>query len=159
MTPENLTLCAANCQTGADCRSGCCASLRNGVARVCSAADYCKPPPPAPTLPIGCGDLIIVAEDREYLGIATADKYASDGVCNKYSNYGSEYSSTSIFNEYGNYGSEYSSSGSYNPYTSTPPVLFCSASGEPVAYISKNQTLSPRIDPDLLCIILEQARI
>lgn len=159
VTPESSTLCAANCIAGSECQSGCCAPLRNGIVSVCSPPDYCATPPRAPTTPVGCGSLILLAADGEFLGIGTGNQFAVDGVCNEFSSYGSEFSSTSIFNQFSTYGSEFSSSSAYSPYASTPPVLFCSESGDAVAYVTKNQALTPHIDPDVLCVVLEQSGI
>jgi hypothetical protein len=44
-----------------------------------------------------------------------------------------------------------------NPFTTTPPILCCSSSGDAVAYVSKNSALTPRVDPDQLCAVLQQA--
>ena len=49
----------------------------------------------------------LLAQDGQFLGMLSSNKYQSDSVINKYGSYGSKYSSTSIFNQYGQYGSRY----------------------------------------------------
>jgi hypothetical protein len=101
-------------------------------------------------------DLILVGSEGEYLGEASSNEYASDGVCNRYSSYGSEYSSTSIYNPYGEYGSSYSSISAYSEYTTTPPQLYCASTDEWLNPVSKNTLLSGAIDPDVLCEVLAE---
>lgn len=40
--PNGPATCAANCLKDADCVSGCCATLKNGLAKVCSAPSFCQ---------------------------------------------------------------------------------------------------------------------
>lgn len=42
----------------------------------------------------------LLAQDGQFLGMLSSNKYQSDSVMNEY---GSKYSSTSIFNQYGQY--------------------------------------------------------
>ena len=65
----------------------------------------------------------LLAQDGQFLGMLSSNKYQSDSVMNEYGSYGSKYSSTSIFNQYGQYGSRYASYSPFNPYTSTPPQI------------------------------------
>ena len=46
-------------------------------------------------------DSFLLAQDGQFLGMLSANKYQSDSVMNEYESYGSKYSSTSIFNQYG----------------------------------------------------------
>lgn len=63
-------------------------------------------------------------EDKPvFLGTFTSNRYDSDGISNKYGDYGNKYASSSIFNQYGNYGSKYSSYSPWNKYASTAPYL------------------------------------
>ena len=43
----------------------------------------------------------LIAQDGQFLGILSSNKYQSDSVMIQYGSYGSKYSSTSIFNRYG----------------------------------------------------------
>ena len=43
----------------------------------------------------------LLAQDGQFLGMLSSNKYQSDSVMNEYGSYGSKYSSTSIFNQYG----------------------------------------------------------
>lgn len=108
------------------------------------------------TAPSGsCTSLQLVANDGTYLGDATSNTFAANGVCNDVSSYGSSYGSYSIFNSVGNYGSSYSSASAYNQITSTPPHLACADTGKLLNPVSKNQVLVDAIDPDVLCKTLQ----
>ena len=96
----------------------------------------------------------LLANDGQYLGKLTSNKYDSKSVLNTYGNYGSHYSSTSIFNQYSNYGSPYSNLSAYNPYTSTPPVIYIN--NTKYGFLTKNKYLGLNsVDPDFLLIWLE----
>ena len=43
----------------------------------------------------------LLAQDGQFLGMLSSNKYQSDSVMNEYGSYGSKYSLTSIFNQYG----------------------------------------------------------
>jgi hypothetical protein len=147
---DGFAVCAALCIEGGKCASNCCAPLNNVALSVCSPAVFC-----APSFSTGtCTDLVLMADDGELLGIASSNEYATDSVCNQYSNYGSEYSSSSIFNKYGTYGSEFGQLSAYNEYTRTPPFLYCVSTDEVLNPITKNTLLPNPIDPDLLCATL-----
>ncbi len=62
---------------------------------------------------------VIVAQDKEFLGVISIDKYDSDSIANRYGSYGSKYSSKCIFNHYSRYGSEYSSLSAFNSIASS----------------------------------------
>src|SRR5690606_7135757 len=79
-----LVVCAAHCSDHLECQSGCCAALRNSEQAVCSPAQYCEPPPPAPPPPSDCGELVLVAYDGSFLGVATSNEFTTDGVCNPF---------------------------------------------------------------------------
>ena len=87
----------------------------------------------------------LLAQDGQFLGILSSNKYQSDSVMNQYGSYGSKYSSTSIFNRYGQYGSPYASYSPFNPYTSTPPQVILR--GQWVGLLTTNKFLQNRLDP------------
>jgi hypothetical protein len=177
--------CAALCSTGDDCQSGCCAAV-DATNSVCAPANFCPPPVEtctvdsecdtvcclpidaetsacapaslctAPPAPIGCGQLVLLANDGTFLGDATSNQFATDGVCNEFSQYGSPFAATSIFNEFGQYGSPFAASSAYNDFTSTPPVLYCSGNDTVLNPVSKNTFIAGAIDPDVLCAVLAQ---
>ncbi|MCR9055621.1 MAG: hypothetical protein NXI26_27620 [bacterium] len=96
---------------------------------------------------IESGESFILADDGQYLGKLTLNKYDSESIMNRYGSYGSKYSSTSIYNQYGSYGSKYSSLSPYNKYTSTPPLIYLR--GRKIGYLTKNKYVSLQaIDPD-----------
>lgn len=90
----------------------------------------------------------LLAQDGQFLGILTSNKYLSDSVMNEYGNYGSRYSSTSIFNKYGQYGSRYAFYSPFNPYTNTPPKIILR--GMWVGLLSTNRFLQNALDPHQL---------
>lgn len=97
----------------------------------------------------------LLANDGQYLGRLTLNKYDSNSIYNQYGNYGSKFSSTSIFNKFSNYGSKYSSLSPFNPYTNTPPYIYLR--GIKYAFLSVNKFLGLKtIDPNRLIKFLEE---
>ncbi len=90
----------------------------------------------------------IEAEDGTFLGKLNPNEFDSDSIFNEFGSYGSEFSPTSIFNDFSTYGGEYASQSPFNEYTSTPPKVFLN--GNFAGYLTVNQFLSPRIDPNEL---------
>ena len=90
----------------------------------------------------------LVAQDGQFLGLLSSNKYQSDSVLNEYGRYGSKYSSTSIFNQYGRYGSPYSKYSPFNLYTNTPPYIVLR--GREVGLLTVNSFLRNRLDPNQL---------
>jgi hypothetical protein len=143
-------VCAARCADHEYCVSYCCALLTDSLTAVCQPPSACD---------VGADCLVIlVGDDGEFLGEATSNTLATDGVCNEFSSYGSEFSSTSIYNPYGSYGSAYNSLGAYNEYTSTPPFVYDECSGTIIAFVTVNEflvTTTELVHPDLLCAWLD----
>jgi hypothetical protein len=108
----------------------------------------------APPASVACANLVLLANDGTFLGQATSSTFATDGVCNEFSQYGSLFAATSIFNEFGQYGGQFSSLSAYNQFTSTPPVLYCVTTDTVLNPVSKNTVLVGAIDPDALCAVL-----
>lgn len=90
----------------------------------------------------------LLAQDGQFLGILSSNKYQTDSVMNEYGTYGSKYSSTSIFNQYSQYGSRYGFYSPFNPYTSTPPQIILK--GQWVGLLTANTFLQNRLDPHQL---------
>lgn len=90
----------------------------------------------------------LLAQDGQFLGILSSNKYQMDSVMNEYGTYGSKYSSTSIFNQYSQYGSRYGFYSPFNPYTSTPPQIILK--GQWVGLLTANTFLQNRLDPHQL---------
>jgi len=78
---------------------------------------YSTPLPRYPSPPA------IVAQDGQFLGVLSSNKFDPLSVSNPYGTYGSKYSPTSINNPYSTYGSKYSPLSPTNPYATTPPLL------------------------------------
>ena len=91
----------------------------------------------------------VVAANGTFLGKVTKNPIESDSIGNEVGSYGSSVSSRSIFNTVGEYGSSVSSFSPWNPVTSTPPRLITS-DGLRWAYLTTNQSLSPRVDPSIV---------
>lgn len=53
------------------------------------------------------GESFLVADDGQFLGRLSSNRFMTESVMNEYGPFGSKYSSTSIFNVYSQYGSEY----------------------------------------------------
>lgn len=81
----------------------------------------------------------IVANDGQFLGKLTLNKFDSDSIYNEFGNYGSKFSATSIFNKFSNYGSPFSSLSPFNQFSNTPPYIYLH--GVKHAYLSVNQFL------------------
>lgn len=96
----------------------------------------------------------LVANDGQFLGKLTLNRYDSESISNQYGNYGSHYSATCIFNKYSSYGSPYSSLSPFNMYTSTPPAIYLK--GVFYGYLTKNNYIGGvRLDPDNIMSWLE----
>lgn len=94
---------------------------------------------------VGRQESFLMAQDGQFLGALTSNKYQFDSIMNQYGRYGSKYSSTSIFNKYGRYGGRYAQYSPFNPYTSTPPKIIFKGICIGVLSINKNQKNS--LDP------------
>lgn len=66
----------------------------------------------------------IVANDGQFLGQLTLNKFASESILNPYGLYGSKFGVYSIFNQFSIYGSPYSSLSPYNQFSTTPPSIY-----------------------------------
>ncbi len=91
------------------------------------------------------GNADVYAEDGQYLGRISSSSVLPDSIANSVGIHGSGVSTTSVFNRVSKYGG---TSGIYSPFnrvTSTPPKIILS--GDFVAYLTANSSLSPRIDP------------
>ena len=90
----------------------------------------------------------LLAQDGQFLGILSSNKYQQDSVMNEYGSFGSRYSLTSIFNQYGSYGSPYGFYSPFNPYASTPPKIILR--GMWVGLLTTNRFLQNSLDPHRL---------
>jgi hypothetical protein len=140
-------VCAADCRRDDDCLSACCSLV--GDASVCAPSDACA----ARSDPASgaCAQLIVLAEDGTYLGRASSDPFASDGVCNSDSDYGDQDGADSIWNPHGRYGSADSADSAYSLDSGTPPTLYCESSGDLMNPVTKNSLIPDALDPDNLC--------
>ncbi|WP_320110330.1 hypothetical protein [Draconibacterium orientale] len=99
------------------------------------------------------GDSFLRAQDNQFLGKITSNKYDTESILNKYGTYGSKYSTTSIFNKYSQYGSKYGSYSVNNPYCQTPPKLFIK--GKFVGHVSVNKYVQNQIPTETFLYLLE----
>ena len=94
------------------------------------------------------GESFLVANDGQYLGRLSLNKFIADSISNDFGVYGSKFSATSIKNQFSTYGSPYSSLSPYNPYTATPPSIYLR--GLKVGVLSVNNFLFGSINPNEL---------
>lgn len=87
----------------------------------------------------------LLAQDSQFLGMLSSNRYQYDSVMNEYGTYGSKYSTTSIFNQYGRYGSPYALYSPFNPYTSTPPKIILR--GKNIGVLTMNTYLQNGLNP------------
>jgi len=99
------------------------------------------------------GDSFLIAQDGQYLGKITTNRYDNDSIINRYGPYGSRFSATSIFNKFSQYGSRYGSYSINNPYCTQPPTLVIK--GKFIAYISNNRFIKERINPEDFILTVE----
>ena len=99
------------------------------------------------------GESYLIAQDGQFLGKITKNRYENESLKNRYGPYGSIYSSTSIFNKYSQYGSRYGSYSIYNPYCSQPPKLYLN--GQLKGYITVNKLIQNGIDPKVFLHLLD----
>lgn len=70
------------------------------------------------------GESFVSANDGQFLGKLSLNKYDYESISNSFGPYGNKFSSTSINNGFSLYGSRYSSLSPNNPYTLTPPKVY-----------------------------------
>lgn len=87
----------------------------------------------------------VIAQDDQFLGIV-ADCLNSQSICNEIGRYGSSISRTSIHNSISKYGGLISRLSAYNSLASSPPKIV--RGDRTLAYLTKNITKSPAVDPD-----------
>lgn len=98
----------------------------------------------------------LVAADGEFIGEVSGE-FNDKSIINEFGSYGGEFSDKSISNEFGKYGGEFSDLSPYNEFSSKPPRLIKGNSF--IAYVTKNEFLSPTIDPDVLLAITKREAI
>lgn len=81
-----------------------------------------------------------------FLGNVNRNRFDPDSLVNPYGTYGNRFATESIFNKFSQYGSPYGTESPYNKFTTTPPVFV--KNGESLGYLTVNQYLTPRLDPD-----------
>ncbi len=118
----------------------------NGIGDVCEAAILLAAASP-PSSVLGT---VLVAQDGQFLGVVDNNSFNPNSLANSFGTYGNPFNPLSIWNEFGTYGSEFSSLSPWNPFSTTPPVLI--QDGQPVAYVTTNAALSPRVHPNDLAL-------
>lgn len=81
----------------------------------------------------------LLAQDGQFLGEISSDKFTQESISNRYGPFGSPYSPTSILNKYGSYGSPYGQHSPFNPYSTTPPKLFID--GHEIGVVTANKNV------------------
>lgn len=104
---------------------------------------------------ISASVFFIFAHDGQFLGFVNDNRFDPDSICNGFGQYGSKFSQTSIWNDFGPYGGDFGSLSAFNNLSSTPPVLFDEIG--PLAYVTTNSVLTPRLDSFYLLALLQGA--
>lgn len=89
----------------------------------------------------------LIASDRTFLG-EVSNGLNQDSLFNRYGPHGTNTGVASIWNESSLYGSPVSAASAFNKYANTPPVLV--HDGAPLAYVTTNPSIQPRVHPDVL---------
>lgn len=97
----------------------------------------------------------IYAADSTFLGTISRNSHSPDSLSNPYSVYGNAFNVGSLFNQYGQYGNPFSLLSPFNQYSRTPPRIV--RGQEVVAYLTVNEWIAPRIDPNALLAWLKAA--
>ena len=84
----------------------------------------------------------VFAQQTQYLGKLSSNRYDAQSVSNPYGAYGSPHSPTSVNNQFGTYGSPFSPLSVNNPYAVSAPRLYAS-DGTYLGRLSAN-----RFDPE-----------
>ncbi len=103
---------------------------------------------PTPTLPpvtVQQG-WFIEAGDGQFLGVFTCNQFDSDGIFNKFGQYGSQFSSTSIWNAFGQYGGQFGSYSPFNWYADHPIIT------DGTVFLYLRTIYYPRVTPTDLAI-------
>ena len=87
------------------------------------------------------GNSSLVADDGEFLGNVTCNQFESDGIFNRFGDYGSRFSSMSIWNRFGTYGGQFGTESPFNQFA-TPP--FIQGIG---LYLAEGRSFTPRVSP------------
>ncbi len=90
----------------------------------------------------------IVAADGTFLGKLSPNRFDSESIFNAFGPYGNKFSSNSLFNKFSTYGNQFNELSPYNKFSKKPPKLI--VKGELVAYLTANNSIRPRVDPEEL---------
>ncbi len=108
------------------------------------------PPPTAPPPPALAS--VVIADDGQFLGVFTCNRFAADSIFNRFGSYGSRFSSTSIWNRFGIYGGPFGAYSPFNPFA-TPPII---TDGAVEVYLTMDAPFVPRVTPvDLVLFCFE----
>lgn len=96
----------------------------------------------------------IESGDGVFLGGLNPNRFDDESIFNQFGIYGSRFSPSSIFNSFSTYGNQFNTMSPYNQLGTNPPRLY--VKGKFVAFLTKNEMKSPRVDPDRLRSWAEQ---
>lgn len=94
---------------------------------------------------------------RTFLGCLNGSPLDSESIWNEFGDYGNHFNSTCIWNSFGDFGNPFSSYSPWNEYTTTPPGIYDSK-GNFYGYLTRNKSLSKRIDTeltDMICVFYD----
>jgi hypothetical protein len=87
----------------------------------------------------------LVAADGKFLGRVNRNRFDQNSLTNQFGDYGNQFQPNTIFNQFGPYGSLFSMLSPFNKFTQTPPHF--ERNGRFIAYLTVNQFVRPRVDP------------
>jgi hypothetical protein len=100
----------------------------------------------------------LLANDGQYLGKLSLNRFDSESIFNEFGSFGSKFSSTSIWNTFSNYGSAFSSLSPFNKFTNTPPMIYLH--GKKFGYLTKNKFLGLNsVSPDEIELWLKKQNL
>ena len=94
------------------------------------------------------GESYIEAGDGTFLGKLNPNNFDTESIFNQFGEYGNGFSPSSIFNPFSKYGNQFNVLSPYNQFSTNTPRLY--VSGQFVAFLTKNEIMHPRVDPDEL---------
>lgn len=100
--------------------------------------------------------------DQTFLGVITENELDTNSIINAFGTHGSTSSAASIRNPASVFGNPASEFSAYSDSTQTPPVIYSydeTLGYQALAYLSKNTSLTPRVDPDELVLFLRDYQV
>jgi hypothetical protein len=95
--------------------------------------------------PVSLEGATIIAGDGEFIGRLSNDRFDAKSLGNKFGDYGSKFDPKSLLNKFSEYGSRIGNFSAFDRNAGKPPVVLLG--GKAVAYLTRNPSVRPRVDP------------